>query len=59
MVKPKFYQKHLPILERGFFQLEELTPRMFSFNSHVGACPLVRFWGVFSDTNEKHVRLGW
>ena len=39
-------------VESGFFQLEELTPRMFSFNSHVGACPACDGLGVFSDTNE-------
>ncbi|GIT08680.1 MAG: hypothetical protein CM1200mP30_23100 [Pseudomonadota bacterium] len=39
-------------MESGFFQLEELTPRMFSFNSHVGACPACDGLGVFSDTNE-------
>ena len=26
-------------VDSDFFQVEELTPRMFSFNSHVGACP--------------------
>ncbi|GIT09192.1 MAG: hypothetical protein CM1200mP30_28220 [Pseudomonadota bacterium] len=36
-----------------FFQLEELTPRMFSFNSHVGACPTCDGLGVVSDINEE------
>ncbi|HJM05011.1 MAG TPA: excinuclease ABC subunit UvrA [SAR324 cluster bacterium] len=26
-------------VETGFYQEEALTPRMFSFNSHLGACP--------------------
>ncbi len=39
-------------VESDFFQLEELTPRMFSFNSHVGACPTCDGLGVLSDVNE-------
>ena len=39
-------------MESDFFQLEELTPRMFSFNSHVGACPTCDGLGVLSDVNE-------
>ena len=35
-------------LSRAFFQEEELTPRMFSFNSHVGACPTCDGLGGFS-----------
>ena len=35
-------------LSRAFFQEEELTPRMFSFNSHVGACPSCDGLGSFS-----------
>ncbi|MEZ7853065.1 MAG: excinuclease ABC subunit UvrA [SAR324 cluster bacterium] len=35
-------------LSLTFFQQEELTPRMFSFNSHVGACPTCDGLGVFS-----------
>jgi len=40
-------------VESDFFQLEELTPRMFSFNSHVGACPTCDGLGVVSDINEE------
>ena len=39
-------------VESDFFQLEELTPRMFSFNSHLGACPTCDGLGVVSDINE-------
>ncbi|MFL2807719.1 MAG: excinuclease ABC subunit UvrA [bacterium] len=34
-------------LSLAFFQEEELTPRMFSFNSHVGACPTCDGLGGF------------
>ena len=40
-------------VESDFFQLEELTPRMFSFNSHLGACPTCDGLGGWSDTNES------
>ncbi|GIT03639.1 MAG: hypothetical protein CM1200mP28_08980 [Deltaproteobacteria bacterium] len=53
MVKPKFLSDTPANVESGFFQLEELTPRMFSFNSHVGACPTCDGLGVISDTNES------
>ncbi|MED5402938.1 MAG: excinuclease ABC subunit UvrA, partial [SAR324 cluster bacterium] len=34
-------------LSLAFFQQEELTPRMFSFNSHIGACPTCDGLGGF------------
>ncbi len=40
-------------VESDFFQVEELTPRMFSFNSHLGACPTCDGLGGWSDTNES------
>ena len=38
-------------LSLAFFQQEELTPRMFSFNSHIGACPTCDGLGGFSNLN--------
>jgi excinuclease ABC subunit A len=35
-------------LSLAFFQEEELIPRMFSFNSHIGACPICDGLGGFS-----------
>ena len=43
-------------VESDFFQMEELTPRMFSFNSHLGACPTCDGLGGWSDTNESLCR---
>ena len=40
-------------VDSDFFQLEELTPRMFSFNSHIGACPTCDGLGGRSDTKES------
>ena len=36
----------------SFFQQEELSPRMFSFNSHVGACPTCDGLGEFQRIND-------
>ena len=37
----------------SFFQQEELSPRMFSFNSHVGACPNCDGLGEFQRANDS------
>ncbi|MEC8940405.1 MAG: excinuclease ABC subunit UvrA, partial [SAR324 cluster bacterium] len=39
-------------LSLAFFQQEELTPRMFSFNSHIGACPTCDGLGGFPSLHD-------
>ena len=39
-------------MKLSFFQQEELSPRMFSFNSHVGACPTCDGLGEFQRVHD-------
>ena len=49
------YSEHLACAEHPEASLEELEPRLFSFNAHTGACPSCHGLGVILELDEELV----